>query len=66
MTTWDLDFLDGYETTTLALPGVGPVTAKKILDWRTQNGRFSAVEQLREIPGIGDARFGTLRELVRI
>ena len=49
-----------------ALPGVGPVTAKKILDWRTQNGRFAAVEQLREIPGIGDARFGTLRELVRV
>ncbi|MFC5060975.1 helix-hairpin-helix domain-containing protein [Actinomycetospora atypica] len=49
-----------------ALPGVGPVTAKKILDWRTQNGRFAAVEQLREIPGIGDARFGTLRDLVRV
>jgi competence protein ComEA len=54
-----LEQLDG-------LPGVGPVTAKKILDWRTQNGRFTAVEQLREIPGIGDARFGTLRELVRV
>jgi competence protein ComEA len=54
-----LEQLDG-------LPGVGPVTAKKILDWRTQNGRFSAVEQLREIPGIGDARFGTLRDLVRV
>ncbi len=54
-----LEQLDG-------LPGVGPVTAKKILDWRTQNGRFNAVEQLREIPGIGDARFGTLRELVRV
>jgi competence protein ComEA len=54
-----LEQLDG-------LPGVGPVTAKKILDWRTQNGRFAAVEQLREIPGIGDARFGTLRELVRV
>ncbi len=40
--------------------------AKKILDWRTQNGRFTAVEQLREIPGIGDARFGTLRDLVRV
>ncbi|GLZ55297.1 ComEA family DNA-binding protein [Actinomycetospora sp. NBRC 106378] len=54
-----LEQLDG-------LPGVGPVTAKKILDWRTQNGRFAAVEQLREIPGIGEARFGTLRELVRV
>jgi competence protein ComEA len=54
-----LEQLDG-------LPGVGPVMAKKILDWRTQNGRFGAVEQLREIPGIGDARFGTLRDLVRV
>jgi competence protein ComEA len=54
-----LEQLDG-------LPGVGPVMAKKILDWRTQNGRFTAVEQLREIPGIGDARFGTLRDLVRV
>jgi competence protein ComEA len=54
-----LEQLDG-------LPGVGPVMAKKILDWRTQNGRFNAVEQLREIPGIGDARFGTLRDLVRV
>ncbi|WP_433802418.1 helix-hairpin-helix domain-containing protein [Actinomycetospora sp. CA-084318] len=54
-----LEQLDG-------LPGVGPVTAKKILDWRTQNGRFTAVEQLREIPGIGEARFGTLRDLVRV
>lgn len=54
-----LEQLDG-------LPGVGPVMAKKILDWRTQNGRFTAVEQLREIAGIGDARFGTLRDLVRV
>lgn len=49
-----------------ALPGVGPVTAKKILDWRTQNGRFAAVEQLQEVNGIGDARFATLRDLVTV
>ncbi len=48
------------------LPGVGPVTAKKILDWRTQNGRFTAVEQLREISGIGEARFATLRDVVTV
>ena len=48
------------------LPGVGPVTAKKILDWRTQNGRFAAVEQLQEISGIGDARFATLRDVVTV
>jgi competence protein ComEA len=47
-----------------ALPGVGPVTAQRILEWRTRNGRFSRVEQLREIEGIGERRFAQLRELV--
>lgn len=47
-----------------ALPGVGPVTAQRILEWRQRNGRFSRVEQLREIEGIGERRFAQLRELV--
>jgi competence protein ComEA len=46
------------------LPGVGPVTAQRILEWRTQHGRFTRVEQLREIEGIGERRFAQLRELV--
>ncbi len=49
-----------------ALPGVGPVTAERILEWRTRNGRFVRVEQLREVEGIGERRFGQLRELVRV
>jgi competence protein ComEA len=48
------------------LPGVGPVTAQRILDWRTQHGRFTAVEQLREVEGIGERRFGQLRGLVTV
>lgn len=36
-----------------ALPGVGPVTADKILAWRQQHGRFTRVEELQEVPGIG-------------
>ena len=35
------------------LPGVGPVTAQRILDWRTEHGRFGSVDQLREVDGIG-------------
>ncbi|WP_051707185.1 helix-hairpin-helix domain-containing protein [Nocardioides aequoreus] len=36
------------------LPGVGPVTAQKILDWRTAHGAFSAVDELLEVDGIGE------------
>jgi competence protein ComEA len=46
------------------LPGVGPVTAQRILDWRTEHGRFDSVNQLREIDGIGPSRFAKLKELV--
>jgi competence protein ComEA len=48
------------------LPGVGPVTAQRILDWRTANGRFTAVDQLREVDGIGEARYAKLKDLVRV
>jgi competence protein ComEA len=46
------------------LPGVGPVTAQKIVDWREQHGAFSSVDDLDAIPGIGPARLEQLRELV--
>ncbi|MGH3611121.1 MAG: ComEA family DNA-binding protein [Pseudonocardia sp.] len=49
-----------------ALPGVGPVTAERILEWRNHNGRFARVDQLREVEGIGERRFGQLRELVTV
>jgi competence protein ComEA len=49
-----------------ALPGVGPVTAQRIVEWRSRNGRFASVDQLREVEGIGERRFAQLRELVRV
>jgi competence protein ComEA len=49
-----------------ALPGVGPVTAQRIVDWRSRNGRFASVDQLREVEGIGERRLAQLRELVRV
>lgn len=46
------------------LPGVGPVTAQKIVDWRATHGPFRSVEDLDAIPGIGPARVEQLRDLV--
>ncbi|HEY7100298.1 MAG TPA: ComEA family DNA-binding protein [Mycobacteriales bacterium] len=48
------------------LPGVGPVLAQRILDWRTEHGQFASVDQLSDVPGIGDARLAQLRDLVRV
>jgi competence protein ComEA len=47
-----------------ALPGVGPVTGQKILDYRQEHGAFGSVDELDAIPGIGPARLEQLRELV--
>jgi competence protein ComEA len=49
-----------------ALPGVGPVTAAAIVAWRDANGKFSSVDQLGDVDGIGPARLEKLRSLVRV
>jgi competence protein ComEA len=46
------------------LPGVGPVTAQKIVDYRTEHGPFASVDDLDAVPGIGPTRIEQLRELV--
>lgn len=48
------------------LPGVGPVLAQRIIDYRTAHNGFRTVDQLREVQGIGDARFHDLSPLVSV
>lgn len=48
------------------LPGVGPVTAGKIIAWRDQQGRFSRIEELQEVDGIGPKTFAQLAPHVRV
>jgi competence protein ComEA len=46
------------------LDGVGPTLAARIVEWRQANGGFSSVDQLLEVPGIGEGRLAALREKV--
>jgi competence protein ComEA len=49
-----------------ALPGVGPVTAAAIVSWREAHGKFTSVDQLGDVDGIGPGRLEKLRPLVRV
>ena len=47
------------------LDGLGPTLAERIIEFRDENGGFRSIEQLREVEGIGEKRFETLKEALR-
>jgi competence protein ComEA len=49
-----------------ALQGVGPSTAQKIIDYRTANGGFKSIEELKNVAGIGDAKFAAIKDHVTV
>lgn len=49
-----------------ALPGIGPVTAEKIVAYRQDNGPFPTIEALLDVPGIGDATLDKIRDLITV
>jgi competence protein ComEA len=49
-----------------ALDGVGPSTAQKIIDYRTENGGFKTIEDIKEVSGIGDAKFAAMKDQITV
>lgn len=48
------------------LPGIGPALAQRIITYRGQHGAFGSVDDLRKVPGIGDAKFAEIKDLVTV
>ena len=48
------------------LPGIGPSTALKIVEYRKQHGKFSSIDEIRNVSGIGDAKFNTIKDKITI
>lgn len=48
------------------IPGVGPSTALKIINYRKENGKFSKIEDIKNVSGIGDAKFESMKEYITI
>jgi competence protein ComEA len=49
-----------------SLPGVGPVLAQRIVDHRLRHGPFSTVEDLLDVPGIGEGKLAALRDAAQV
>jgi competence protein ComEA len=48
------------------LPGIGPTTAQKIIDYRTQNGPFISIEDIINVSGIGPGTYEKLKDLITV
>ncbi len=48
------------------LPGIGPSTALKIINYREKNGKFKTIENIKQVPGIGDAKFNNIKEMIEV
>jgi len=48
------------------LPGIGPTLSERIVDYRSANGPFSAIEDIRKVSGIGEKRFETIKDKITV
>lgn len=49
-----------------SLPGIGPSTALKIINYRKENGKFSNIEDIKKVSGIGESKFNSIKDLIKV
>jgi competence protein ComEA len=49
-----------------SLPGIGPTTAQRIIDYRTTNGPFTTIDQIMDVSGIGPATYDEIKDLITV
>ena len=57
---------EATQTELETLPGIGPSIALKIISYRKENGKFSSIEDIKNVSGIGENKFESIRELICI
>ena len=48
------------------LPGIGPSTAEKIINYRKENGKFKSIEAIKDVSGIGDSKYENIKDMIEI
>lgn len=48
------------------LPGIGPSTAEKIINYRKENGKFKSIEGIKDVSGIGDSKYENIKDMIEI
>jgi competence protein ComEA len=61
-----IDINTAGETELTQLPGIGSVTAQKILDYRKANGSFKTIDDIKNVSGIGDKKFEQIKDKIKV
>lgn len=59
-----IDINTATQTELETISGIGPSTALKIVEYRKENGTFSSIEDIKNVPGIGEAKFNSIKESI--